>query len=51
MFYLEELLKTGYNDKQELYALEDTALLRITPEFNELVYKYLKDARYDVIEE
>ena len=51
LFYLEELLKTGYNDKQALYTLEDTALLRITPEFNELVYKYLKDARYEVIEE
>ncbi|WP_047246056.1 hypothetical protein [Maribacter thermophilus] len=51
LFYLEELLKTGYNDKQTLYTLEDTALLRITPEFNELVHKYLKDARYDVIEE
>ncbi|MCK0146910.1 alpha/beta hydrolase [Arenibacter sp. F26102] len=51
LFYLEELLKKGYADKAELYSLEGTALLRITPEFNEIVAKYLKDARYDIIEE
>lgn len=51
LFYLEELLKKGYQNKTELYKLEHTALLRITPEFNELISKYLKDARYDIIEE
>jgi len=51
LFYLEELLKKGYTNRNELYALENTALLRITPEFNELVEKYLKDARYTIIEE
>lgn len=51
LFYLEELLKSGYNNKQELYTLEHTALFRITPEFNELVEKYLKEARYDIIEQ
>jgi len=51
LFYLEELLKNGYKDKSQLYELEHTALLRITPEFNEIVDKYLKDARYDLIEE
>lgn len=51
LFYLEELLKNGYTDKNELYALEDTALLRITPEFNELIAEYLKDARYDPLED
>jgi|TARA_R110000744_G_scaffold204010_2_gene322902 hypothetical protein len=51
LFYLEELLKKGYMDKAELYSLENTALLRITPEFNEIVAKYLKDARYETIEE
>lgn len=50
LFYLEELLKTGYNDKKELYAIENTALLRITPEFNEIVEKYLKESRYDLME-
>jgi hypothetical protein len=51
LFYLEELLKTGYSNKEVLYGLENTALLRITPEFNALVVKYLKDARYETIEE
>ena len=48
LFYTEELLKKGYTNKSELYDLKDTALLRITPEFNALVAKYLKDARYDI---
>ena len=51
IFYVEELLKNGYTNKEELYNLEHTALLRITPEFNKVVAKYLKDARYDFIEE
>lgn len=42
LFYLEELLKNGYSDKEALYGLEHTALLRITPEFQELAKKYLK---------
>lgn len=51
LFYLEELLKIGYDNVDELYALDNTALFRITPEFNALVDKYLKKARYDIIEE
>ncbi|MCG2459539.1 alpha/beta hydrolase [Flavobacteriaceae bacterium F89] len=48
LFYTEELLKKGYTNKSELYDLKDTALLRITPEFNELVAQYLKGARYEL---
>lgn len=51
LFYLEELLKNGYQNKAELYDLEHTALLRITPEFNKLVKKYLDQARYNIIEQ
>lgn len=51
LFYLEELLKNGFENKSELYALENTALLRITPEFNNLVEKYLKESRYDLIDD
>ncbi len=47
LFYLEELLKNGYTDRAELYDLEHTALLRITPQFNDIVAKYLKESRYD----
>lgn len=46
LFYLEEALKRGFKDRERLYGLEDTALLRISPEFNELVSKYLDGARY-----
>ncbi|MEO9510528.1 MAG: alpha/beta hydrolase [Flavobacteriaceae bacterium] len=51
LFYLEEALKKGFKDKDKLYNLEDTALLRITPKFNKLVSEYLKEARYEIIEE
>ncbi len=51
LFYLEELLKKGFKDKVVLYSLKNTALLRITPEYNKIIDKYLKDARYDIIEE
>ncbi|MEP2279582.1 alpha/beta hydrolase [Maribacter sp.] len=51
LFYLEELLKTGYSDEQKLYSIEHTSLFKIMPEFNEMIKKYLKDARYDVIEQ
>ncbi len=51
LFYLEELLKNGYTDQEALYSIDHTALLRISPEFNEIVAKYLKEARYDVIDE
>lgn len=51
LFYLEEALKKGFKDKDKLYNLEDTALLRITPEFNTVVEKYLKDSRYEIIEQ
>ena len=51
LFYLEEALKKGFKDKDKLYSLEDTALLRITPEFNAVVEKYLKDSRYEIKEQ
>lgn len=49
-FYLEELLKKGYGDADRLYNLPHTALLRITPEFNQLIDNYLKKARYAIEE-
>ncbi|MEM9649151.1 MAG: alpha/beta hydrolase [Bacteroidota bacterium] len=51
LFYLEEALKKGFQDKERLYSLEDTALLRIDAKFNKLVAKYLKDARYTIEEQ
>ncbi len=51
LFYLEELLKVGFTDKNALYQIENTGLLRIAPEFNALILKYLNDARYVPIEQ
>ncbi|WP_158973799.1 alpha/beta hydrolase [Cellulophaga sp. L1A9] len=51
LFYLEELLKAGFTDKQKLYDIPNTALLRISPEYNALMLKYLKEARYDIKEQ
>ena len=51
LYYLEELLKKGYTNAGELYALENTALFRITPAFKAMVAKYLKKTRYEIIEE
>ena len=48
LFYLEELLKRGYQDRAALYALDHTALLRISPEFNAMIAKYLGEARYEI---
>lgn len=45
-YYLEEMLKNGYKDEQGVHSIEHTAILRITPEFNELVKKYLGTSRY-----
>ncbi|MEM8929045.1 MAG: alpha/beta hydrolase [Bacteroidota bacterium] len=51
LFYLEEALKKGFKSKEGLYTIPNTALLRITPEFNKLVKKYFKDARYEIKDE
>ncbi len=49
-FYLEELLKNGYKDADRLYNLPHTGLLRISPEYNSIIARYLGEARYPVEE-
>ncbi|MEP0211820.1 MAG: alpha/beta hydrolase [Cellulophaga sp.] len=51
LFYLEELLKNGYTDADKLYNLESTTLLKLTPEYNQLIEKYLKKGRFILEEE
>lgn len=46
LFYLEEMLKHGYKDKEALYAIEGTLGLRLTPEFNAIVENYLGTSKY-----
>lgn len=46
LFYLEEMLKHGYQSKEGLYNIEGTLGLRLTPEYNRLVDKYLGSAKF-----
>ena len=46
LFYLEELLKTGYREYETLYNLPYTIALRISPEWNEIIFAYLGKAKY-----
>lgn len=48
LYYLEELLKTGYTEYETLYEIPNTGLLRVGPEFNGLIFKYLKKSRYPI---
>ncbi|MDT0622203.1 alpha/beta hydrolase [Croceitalea vernalis] len=51
LYYLEELLKKGFKNKNQLYNIEHTTLFKITPEFNKLIEKYLNNARYEIKDE
>ena len=51
LFYLEEALKKGFKDIDKLDKLPNTAILRISPEYNKLVHKYLDNARYKITDE
>ena len=51
LFYLEEAFLNGFKNEEILNTLEHTPLLRITPEYNKLLEKYLKKARYKVTDE
>ncbi|GHA28226.1 hypothetical protein GCM10007103_07250 [Salinimicrobium marinum] len=46
LFYLEEMLKNGFDDMEALYDLEGTLALKMTPEYNWLVRKYLGSSKY-----
>lgn len=46
LFYLEEMLKHGYRDMEGLYSIEGTLGLKLTPEYNMLVEKYLGASRF-----
>ncbi|MGB8705413.1 MAG: hypothetical protein WCD31_10320 [Gillisia sp.] len=46
LLYLEDLLKTGYKDEEALYSIPGTLELKMSPEFNALIKKYLGNSRY-----
>lgn len=45
-FYLEEMLKHGYEDMQKLYNIEGTLGLRLTPEYNQIIENYLGESKF-----
>ena len=46
MLYLEDLLKTGYNDMDALYNIPGTLDLKLSPEYNSLIKKYLGESKF-----
>lgn len=46
LLYLEDLLKTGYKDLEALYNIPGTLDLKLSPEYNELVKKYLGESKF-----
>ncbi len=45
-FYLEEMLKHGYTNLENLYNIEGTLGLRLTPEYNQIIEKYLGTSKF-----
>ena len=45
-FYLEEMLKHGYTNIENLYNIEGTLGLRLTPQYNEIIEKYLGTSKF-----
>ena len=50
LFYFEEMLKHGYRDKEGVYDIEGTLALKMTPDFNWLVEKYIGTPKFYDIE-
>ena len=46
MLYLEDLLKTGYKDMEALYDIPGTLDLKLSPEYNSLIKKYLGESKF-----
>lgn len=46
LFYLEELMKTGYDDYERLYTIDNTIALRTGVAYNEIVKAYLGKSKY-----
>ncbi|MCM4160735.1 hypothetical protein FHG64_04905 [Antarcticibacterium flavum] len=46
LLYLEDLLKTGYDDLEALYNIPRTLDLKLSPEFNKIIEEYLGESKY-----
>ncbi|WP_026914416.1 hypothetical protein [Christiangramia portivictoriae] len=46
LLYLEDLLKTGYDDYEKLYSIDGTLDLKFSEEYNAIIQKYLNKSKY-----
>ncbi|MDT0646787.1 hypothetical protein RM545_08800 [Zunongwangia sp. F260] len=46
LLYLEDLLKLGFDDMERLYDIPGILDLKLSPEYNELIHKYLGKSKY-----
>lgn len=46
LLYLEDLLKTGYDDMESLYEIPGTLDIKMSPEYNSIVKQYLGSSKY-----
>jgi predicted esterase len=46
LLYLEDLLKTGYKDMEALYNIPGTLDLKLSPEYNTMIQKYLGESKF-----
>lgn len=46
LLYLEDLLKTGFDDMEALYDIEGILDLKLSREYNDLIRKYLGESKY-----
>ncbi len=46
LLYLEDLLKTGFSDMEELYDIEGALDLQFTEEYNAIIKKYLGESKF-----
>lgn len=46
MLYLEDLLKTGYKNMEALYNIQGTLDLKLSPEYNQLIKKYIGESKF-----
>ncbi|HEY9184892.1 MAG TPA: hypothetical protein VIM94_06190 [Salegentibacter sp.] len=46
LMYLEDLLKTGYDNMEALYNIEGILDLKLSEEYNDLIKKYLGKSKY-----
>ncbi|HSP12554.1 MAG TPA: hypothetical protein VLO29_08500 [Salegentibacter sp.] len=46
LLYLEDLLKTGFDDTEALYNIDGILDLKLSREYNDLIRKYLGESKY-----